>query len=369
MTESLYCSMIHGGLQINLSNGTSNQCCLRKDRHDINLDDPWNNDRFEILRSTNRANVWDAGCSNCEVLEKSGHISFRQGMNAGLGIHGQTELAGPARLDLKFDVGCNLACRTCGPHNSTFWQHHLKEIGNWPLPISVTQNKDKMIDLLGKLDLHNLRQVVFCGGETLLGQQYWEVARWLVDHVPNAQENLTLCFQTNGTQSIDHKHYDIIRRCHLVKLHVSIDGVGAQFEYLRWPASWEQVQQNLMDLRENLPHNVLFLIEQTISILNVLDIGQVDQWVEKDFPANREGDPVTCTKHMANGTFGLFNASKELVSKIQETAQKSLIAKWRGETASTIDFMISEIKRFDQHRNQSFLETFPQVAQCYSRFW
>jgi sulfatase maturation enzyme AslB (radical SAM superfamily) len=127
-------------------------------------------------------------------------------------------------------------------------------------PISVPGKKNQVIDALSKLDLSNLRQLVFCGGETLLGQEYWDVAKWLADHVPNAKQQLTLCFQTNGTQPVRPENFDIIEKFYLVKLHISLDGIQDRFEYLRWPASWNQVTDNILNLRETLPGNVPCLL-------------------------------------------------------------------------------------------------------------
>jgi sulfatase maturation enzyme AslB (radical SAM superfamily) len=105
-----------------------------------------------------------------------------------------------------FDISCNLACRTCGPTSSTYWLKQLNQ------PVDVPKSSQDVIQAMSKLDLSNLQQVVFCGGETLLGQAYWSVAEWLADNVPNADKQLTMCFQTNGTQSILPQNYEIIKK-------------------------------------------------------------------------------------------------------------------------------------------------------------
>ena len=94
----------------------------------VNIDtDFWKNKEFNQLREINKQNIWDPGCSNCQVLEFSNNTSFRIGMNEGLQIFGQTDIKGPSRIDLIFDISCNLACRSCGPESSTYWRQHLKE--------------------------------------------------------------------------------------------------------------------------------------------------------------------------------------------------------------------------------------------------
>ena len=370
MTDA-YCSMIHGGLQLDYKNSLpqAQHCCLRKTEFQIDISKNfWNNGNFIQLREKNKTNVWDSGCYNCQRLEANGHTSMRTGMNDGLGITGKTELSGPARIDLMFDISCNLACRTCGPVSSTFWQKHLKEHDRWQHPIFSPRNSKEVIQSLQQLDLSNLRQVVFCGGETMLGQSYWDVAAWLADNVPNAKHQLTVCFQTNGTQPISLKNIKIIEKLHLVKLHVSIDGIEEKFEYLRWPATWNQVTDNILQIKQTAPGNVMFVIEETISIFNLLYTHELSQWAEQNFNANREGDRIDHSKHFAGGIFSLSNCSEEYVAAVKSKNNQSLIPSNWKENPMEISRMIKSIKEFDQLRNQSFEETFPELTAFYSRF-
>lgn len=370
MTDT-YCLMIHGGLQLNFKGPIpkAQHCCLRNTKFKINpAENFWNDKHFIPLREKNKTNTWDAGCSNCQRLEASGHTSMRQGMNDGLGIKNQTELSGPVRIDLMFDISCNLACRTCGTHSSTFWQKHLKEHDLWPDAIISPRHSNEIIQGLQQLDLSNLQQVVFCGGETMLGQSYWDVAAWLADHVPNAKQQLTVCFQTNGTQSISPKNVDVIEKLHGVKLHISLDGVGERFEYLRWPASWNQVTDNIQQLKLTAPSNVMFLIEETISIFNLWYTDELSRWIKQNFVHNREGDIVNHTKHLAKGNFNVSQCSAEYVAAMQDKNNYNLIPSTWQENPSEIRHMIKLIKKFDQMRNQSFEATFPDLAKFYSRY-
>jgi len=373
--KELYCSMIHGGLTLDFKEVPSEnqviirQCCLRNEQMLVDLDNNfWHDQQLKKLRETNKQNIWDPGCSNCRSLESANNVSFRTGMNEGLTIAGQTNLSGPARIDLMFDISCNLACRICGTQNSTYWQKHLKEHGLWNQPISIPRKKNKVIDALSKLNLSNLQQLVFCGGETLLGREYWDVAEWLGDNVPNAKQQLTLCFQTNGTQPIHFKDFNIIEKFHLVKLHISLDGVDRQFEYMRWPAKWNQVEDNILNLRKTLPGNVMFVIEETISIFNLLYSEQLELWIKNNFTTNREGDIVNHTRHLVVGAFRLQNLTQEYVDIIKTSKHSKLIPTDWTENPVAIKNMLEEIKKFDKFRNESFEKTFPELADLYIRF-
>ena len=371
INKDVYCSMIHSGLQLNFKHSShqAQHCCLRNTEFQIDIaENFWNNNKFIPLREKNKTNTWDSGCSNCQQLEAAGHASMRTGMNDGLKIVGKTELSGPARIDLMFDISCNLACRTCGTHSSTFWQKHLKEHDLWADPIFSPRHSDKVIHSLQQLDLSNLRQVVFCGGETMLGQSYWDIAAWLASNVPNAKNQLTVCFQTNGTQPISAKNINTIEKLHLVKLHISLDGIGEQFEYLRWPAEWNQVTDNILKIKQTAPSNVMFLIEETVSIFNLWYSNELSQWVQQNFATNREGDIVNHTKHLANGEFSLSNCSTEYVTAMKGKRDQHLIPSTWKENPIEISTMIKLIKQFDQLRNQSFVHVFPELAEFYTRF-
>jgi sulfatase maturation enzyme AslB (radical SAM superfamily) len=363
--------MIHGGLQINVRHTQANatHCCIRKGTFPVDITTNfWKDLNFIPLREQNKQNVWAPGCENCQSLEKSGHVSFRQGMIRGLGIS-DYNLSGPVRIDLPADINCNLACRTCGPYASTFWQKHLKVNGQWPEPVESSRYHDTIISALSKLDLSNLQMLVFCGGETLLGQSNWKITSWLADNVPNAKQQLTLCFQTNGTQTIPPQYYELIDRFCLVKLHISLDGIDERFEYLRWPASWNQVTDNVMQIRELAPSNTMFLIEETVSIFNLWYTDELSRWAKDNFQINREGDTINHTKHLAEGIFSLAACSQEYVSAMKNRVDLlDLVPSSWSENTTCINNMIHEIKKFDNLRNQSFEKTFPEVAEFYSRF-
>ena len=317
------------------------------------------------LRNLNNNNLWDSGCWTCQGNELSGLSSFRTGMLDKFGY--RKNLKGPQRLDLMFDIGCNLACRTCGPELSTYWQQHLTK-HHIKFTASTSRSRvNDMISILKTLDLSDLEMVVFCGGETLLGQGYWQIAEAIADQAPHSQEKIILCFQTNGTQSINEKNYKTIEKFRLMKLNISLDGVGDRFDYLRWPARWDQVVNNIQNLKQTVPVNVMFLIEETMSIFNLYYQHELDTWVKENYSTNRLGDIVNHTRHRANGPFGLENLSQEYVDALSGNLQNLVNSSWK-ENPQKIQDMITKIKKFDQIRNQDWRKTFPEVAEFYKRF-
>lgn len=374
MTQNIYCPMIHNGLNIILKGVDGelrvNQCCLSTSQSYIPVDASsiWQNSLLQNIRKLNDENIWLYGCWQCRRVEDSGLKSFRQSMIEGLGS--EKNLSGPQRIDLLFDRSCNLACRTCGPESSTFWQKHLKDNQLPVLDITQSDNFNKIKQLLETLDLSNLKQVQFCGGETLMGNTYWNVAQLLADLVPGAKDNLLLGFQTNGTQPIDEKYYSLIEKFKLVKLMISIDGINDRFEYLRWPASWNQVADNILNLRDKLPGNVMFYIQETTSNLNLLYFGEVADWVNNNFSTNRFGDETNHSTQLAIHSYLNVNTiTQEYVDAIKNTNKFQFVTPGWQESPNTIKMFLRETEKFDHIRGQDWKKTFPEVANFYSRYF
>lgn len=365
--------MIHGGLVLSLQSvksGTVNMssCCLHPKFHLVNDTDAfWESPMLTNLREKNIAGVWDDSCYNCQNLENAGIPSYRQGMIEQFGE--RYNLSGPLKLDLTLSNSCNLACRTCGPMASTFWQKHLKN-NKLPIPILSKESLptvEYIAKLLQKFDLSNLEVVLFAGGETLMGNDYWKVLEFIIDAVPHAKEKLTVCFQTNGTQPIDKKRHSLLERVRLVKIHISIDGIERQFEYLRWPAKWEHFVSNIFSWRDNLPPNVMFVLEETVSIFNLMFMDRLENWAANNFSTNLAGDPTIHSRHLAMGTFALDGLTSEYVDSLPDSTRGLLPSTFR-ENPKRIKDVLDEIKKFDDIRGENWGQVFPELLSFYSRY-
>jgi len=358
-----HCPAINNGLALSFKTNANSvyacHCCLRDDEFKINPQENfWSDTGFEKLR---RVGADDPGCKNCLALEESG-ISLRTGLLDKYGI--EPTLSGPRKLDLLFDVSCNLACRTCGPQDSTFWQKHLKE-NSLPVVASTHNRRGQdVIHALQNIDLTNLREVSFAGGETLMGNSYWEIADYISQVADSKQ--ITINFQSNGTQPLNQKHHSIVEKFKLIKICFSMDGINEKFEYLRWPAPWHATVNNINVIRDTAPSNVMFLIEETISIFNLYYINQSKTYHEKNFATNREGDITHYSTHLASGVFALDALTQEYVDHL-EPWQRALVPNFK-ENPQRIQEAVAEIKRFDSIRNQSFDACFPEVAEFYARY-
>lgn len=369
MTD-LYCPMIHGGININFKDKNDtlgvNHCCLSTAPLIPMNKNIWDDKKFTILRENNNKNQWDPGCWECKQIEAGGSKSFRESMLQHFG-HRQN-LSGPIRIDFLFDRSCNLACTICDAQSSTFWQQYLKQ-NNFPAPTyKNTSNVDKVIDILHSLDLSNLEQVQFCGGETLIGSAYWKVAEVLSKIVPDANKKLLVGFQTNGTQKVNEKYYRIIEKFHQVKFFISIDGIDKRFNYLRWPGDWNQVSDNILELRETLPVNVMFLVQETLSNFNLFYADEVANWIHNNFATNRVTDKVEHSQQLAfHDLLGIDTITEEYANAISHKTRNMLPLDWK-ENPEKIRRMLVETAKHDRVRGQDWKYVFPEIVQFYSRY-
>lgn len=370
MTD-LHCPMIHGGLNINFKDKDEtlgvNHCCLSTAPLIPMNTNIWDQDNFYPIRKNNEKNHWDPGCWECQQIEAGGAKSFRKSM---LEHFGQKQnLSGPIRIDFLFDRSCNLACTICDPQSSTYWQQYLKQNHFAAPSFTNASNVDKVIDALQSLDLSNLEQVQFCGGETLMGTAYWKVAEALSRIVPNADKKLLVGFQTNGTQPVHEKHYEIIQKFKQVKFFISIDGIDKRFNYLRWPGDWNQVCTNIYQLRETLPPNVMFMVQETLSNFNLFYSGEVSAWIDNNFATNRVTDPVEHSQQLAyHELLGIDAITQEYADAISNQNTRNMLPSDWQENPVKIRKMLLETAKHDQARAQDWKIAFPEIVQYYSRY-
>lgn len=365
--NNAYCPMIHNGLDITAGNNqiTAKHCCIMPSQPAVVSADEniFDHPSLSALREQNLNGEWHPDCASCKGNEDIGQSSFRTGM---INLLGDVPVNKPQRLDLHFDKSCNLACRVCNPNYSTTWEKHLRDNGVEFQARTNYDDAESIKKVLSNLDLSELREIVLCGGETLLGNSYWSIAEYIADLIPDVcKSQVQLGMQTNGTQSITNRGKDTFERYRLVKLHVSIDGIEEQFEYLRWPAKWNQVKDNLQELKETVPVNTMFNVEETICVFNLYYRDRLHGWLKENFTENRLGDPVNSSSHQA------FHSHTELAALTQEyydaLPDKSIIGKFQ-EQPEKIKQFVAKTTMYDSFRNQDWSKTFPEVYEFYRRY-
>ena len=267
------------------------------------------------LRQEFNNNKQPIACNKCWEVEKIGHKSRRQSAIEFFDISFPNTNVVLEGLDHSATWACNLACIMCGPSNSSLWasQNNLSKQELFHLG----RQFQKSNNFLEKIDVTQIKKLHFNGGEPMLNND--QTALLLKLEEQDVLKNAFISYNTNGTVMPSKQIIKLWSKTRLVKLFFSIDAVGPAFEYIRWPGNWEQTSKNILDMKANLPSNVMFGFNSTVGGYNILEMPDVYHWFTQNLKHNKEGDRSDFCWQFANN----FDP-KHLSSTIKMQAIKQL---------------------------------------------
>jgi|GEM_PF-1096189 len=116
-------------------------------------------------------------------------------------------------------------------------------------------------------DPQKVQKIQFLGGEPMIVKEVLEVIDFLSEQ--GDPKNLILSFVTNGTV-YEPKLFERAAKYKQMVIAVSLDAVGDYYEYIRYPAKWEKVVNNV--LRFLKAENINLFIAATFQAYNALNI-------------------------------------------------------------------------------------------------
>jgi sulfatase maturation enzyme AslB (radical SAM superfamily) len=290
-------------------------CCLsqKTGAERINFHD---NEFLQTIRNSWHQGEWPQACNNCKQTEDQGMISRRQGSNTWYRdndmYNTNVELV---RLDYWTGDLCNLACAICGPESSSVWKQEL----NYP-----TNFKKTIVNhFWTSIDTSHLRYVHFNGGEPLLSKEHVTLLHTLTN-----KNLIHINYNTNGTVLPGQELMDLWSQYKLVQIDFSIDDIGSRFEYQRYPAKWEQVVDNLQWFIDHAPHNCMFNVNTTVSMLNYHNLDNLNAWLQKNFSVSRFADPIEHQQQLAIGRLAT-TSSKEIAIEFLNACDARRGTDWR----------------------------------------
>jgi sulfatase maturation enzyme AslB (radical SAM superfamily) len=308
-------------------------------------------------REFNSIADWTPGCQVCQQQELAGHKSFRQ---SSFEVISDIDNNLPVALDINVDLTCNAACVTCGPHASTTWS---KQMTNRKI-IHVGTNlnyKIQLEQLFDNIDLSSVQRIKFFGGEPLLTNTHFDILNKLPD-----PGKVDIWYTTNASIMPTSNVLDLWSKFHLVFFEASIDGIGEQFDYIRWPLKWKLIEKNLLELRETAPVNTLFRINHTLNPFNIFYYDRLEEWVNENFATNRLGDLTEINLHPCWGEWALARTPTKLREKVYikygEHNVSKLLATSDNQPYNTI---IQFTDTWDSIRKNNWKETFPEIIEYF----
>lgn len=172
---------------------------------------------------------------------------------------------------------CNLACRSCSHMYSTSLFKEHKDRYNYA---PVTGIKKTDVQSLMHEDYSSIAEIMVLGGEPFLNLDHIQIIDEIVRQ--GYSKNAELKYFTNGTVKLPQAIERQLSYFKEVKFNLSIDAIGQQFEYIRTNGKWALVEHNLNYLLEvqKLHPNTLLSVQITISVLNVLYLVELMQWLD-----------------------------------------------------------------------------------------
>ena len=402
---SLRCVHIESGLRVT-NNGAIQPCCYfnpsvnYKDDNGLDLNvnstsllKAFDSPTLAKLREQFSRGERPDGCSRCWKEEDAGITSKRIRDNKSYDFRESTNTV--RFLELNLGNTCNFACRMCGITASIKWYKEAKKLH---YPHISDEEYDKYVKTMYKSydddslfwksvydAAPTLEMIDMYGGEPFLVKKQWEFLKELINL--GYSKNIRLHFNTNGS-IFKEEYFEILDKFKFVNISFSIDGIEDKFNYIRHHGDWNQVLNNMNKWAEYSKGREHWLLDVciTISILNILDIGELNEFFKNNFPQmplflNQVSWPsyfsVKCIPNIYKGRI-----TEKIVQYIDKIGKST--DEWpdayniKEQILNTVEFMNTntgteeDFLKFykvndllDESRNQNFMKTFPELYSIF----
>lgn len=352
--------------------------------------DQWLDPDLDKLRTDFLNNQQNPICNRCWNEEAHGKRSLRQRLfdvdNASSDyqfsqVQGFAEMLEDSILDQSFKHGpkvltikngniCNARCRICYPECSSRWIADARKINiltkqSWYNETVVEQNwSDSQIEEIVDLS-KNLSRLELFGGEPLYNKQVKKLLDQIID--AGHAKNITLYINTNGTVNFLETLPNVTNFKNL-EIGVSIDGVGAQFNYIRNGADYAQVIANVRKWKKELsPDRFWIDCITTVNILNIYYLPEIKSEMTSIF-----GMPPFWNLLVEPKYLSIVNMPASVKSCVEKKLSSDVeFADLISTMHQTEDLLQwDKFKNFtesiDEIRNESFSTTFPEFFEICS---
>jgi sulfatase maturation enzyme AslB (radical SAM superfamily) len=222
---------------------------------------------------------WPEECVRCQQTESINGTSIRL---YSIAFDSKQTQADYLTVGGVLDNICNSACMTCNENLST-------KIG------SLISKQYKIVDNTNQfwnLPQERIVHLDLNGGEPSASKNYKSVLANLPKNVRSIRLN------TNGSTVLT-ELTDLVACGIEVTVTVSLDGIGATHDYIRWPIKWDKFYANLMRYKEM---NVNLNTWTTVSALNIQNLPAIQEF---------------CKEHELQHSYALLNNPIPLNVKYQ----------------------------------------------------
>lgn len=387
MSDPTICALPFGHIFLS-EEGKSFPCCYALESGAANLDEDgqpifvsgreslelaWNSPTQKEIRRKMMKAERPAACNRCFTLEDHGlqslrkisNLRFQSDLNMALektGADGSQPMEFFS-LDIRLGNLCNLRCQMCSPVSSRKMLEDFKFL--YPGSDLALQNLGQMTWQQSKelqdalfTHAHGLQEVHFAGGEPFLIPEVERYVSALA--ISGYAKNIQLSFNTNGTL-LPEKLLSLFPMFRSVRLILSLDGLGAVNDYIRFPSQFSRIEKNLQELhRRRIELNLTYVcFNVTVQAHNLFQLPDLIRYLTETYTGflpfpilgplrvpeclNVQVLPRT-TKEMAAAMLKKLIESE--MSRWQEIAsrdpQPGGAERFRGHVEGFVDFLLAE---------------------------
>ena len=356
-----FCRYLSNGYRFQ-SNGTNlvyQPCCWFQRSIDVYDTAKFNTEKEKI----SQISEWTTDCGRCKQIEDSGVYDDRSPRLRSFDVIPDETTPDniPVWIELTIDTTCNAACIICGPHHSTTWEkqhiaHGITTRHDIPdrIPPSLLLEKIQAL-----VSLTHVKSISFLGGEPFLSPIPLR-ALTLLKEINGDLSDITVHFQTNGSVIPSYDIIELIRECKLFKFNISLDGIGAQFEYLRYPLKWGRVIKTIDYVNSLHLTNIRNIILVTVNPMNVYYYDEVEKWAYSIF------DNVVINPNQAVGACALAKTPIKLRNTILlKFGNAHPISKMFSNLHVDVQSCIPYIDKLDGMRQLNWTTVFPEMTEYY----
>lgn len=351
-------------------------------KHDI--EEVWNTEYYQKIRQQFLHNEKPTICKRCFEEEASGVKSARKSFNEAW-FNNDIELKAKQTkptiryVDLRLGNLCNLKCRMCNPYASSQWVKEWNSVVNTAELVPNYEMDDVDYEYLKGMNwfekplvwdniakiADSIEEIYLTGGEPTLAVAQYKLFQYL--HDKDLSKNIRLKYNTNLTNIPDemvwHWH-----RFKLIKINASIDAVGELDRYIRYPSTWNKVEENFKILRRL--RNTRMQVHSTVQTYNILYLNKLYEWSDSimfdDIYLNILNHPYCLNvrtlpdelKHEAEKRLQPFINRPKVKQMIMYMWKESWYDKYWKE-------FVNYTNALDKNRNENILEVVPE----FEKFW
>jgi MoaA/NifB/PqqE/SkfB family radical SAM enzyme len=327
-----------------------------------------NSDFLKQIKTEFSNDQWPIGCERCQIEEQNGIESKRQldytRWKDQYQIYQLTE-NNFITASIAFGNTCNLKCITCGPTSSSKWQNEAKDIYNITIKHHKFFKEEFVTDFVNNAP--GIIHIDIPGGEPFLSGVPEQKALLNYYVLSGQASNITLHYTTNATVFPDDEWWDLWTHFKEIDMQLSIDGVGNRYEYIRFPASWIEVNCHIDNyIKKSNLNNFRLSVSHTVSAYNIYYLDEFFTW------CNNKGLPrpwlgrVHSPAHMRPGVWP--DQIKDKITNHLENSKHLDVKTWIKLLKNTndsdyFDLFKSKLHEHDDYRKLDFSIVFPELAE------